>query len=121
MEKLKFWKKEEEAPSELPRPPEMAPSEYPAPAGMEQMGMPTPMPGVTEPPLAPPTGGPFAQQVPQPQAFAQTAMPADQQLQLISSKLDTIKAQLETIMQRLERLEQKNGERPYQQRWRENI
>ncbi len=127
MDKLKFWKKEEEAPPDLPSPPEMGgPPEAMPPPSLDVMGMPRPMPGVTEPPGAaptPPTGGPFAAQpeIPKPEAFAQAAAPADQQFQLISSKLDTIKAQLETILQRLDRLEQKNGQSPYQQRWRTNI
>jgi hypothetical protein len=119
MDKLKFWKKEEEMPSEFPKAAEFAPPEQQAPMGMEQMGMPRPMPGITEPPAE------FGQQVPQafpqPQSFSQQqqfAPTTEQQLQLISSKLDTIKAQLETVLQRLDRLERKEDLSPYQQRWR---
>lgn len=113
MDKLKFWKKEE-SPPEYPETPEFSPSEEPAPAGMEHMGMPRPVPGLTEPPMDVPPA--FDQQ---PRAFAQQpAMSSDQQLQLINSKLDTIKAQLETVLQRLERLEKKDELSPYQQRWR---
>lgn len=116
-DKLKFWKKEEEVP-EYPRPADMSQSEQNMPAGLEHMGMPRPMPGITEPPSE-------VQQPFMPQAFGQqqqmqTAMSTEQQLQLISSKLDTIKAQLETVLQRLERLE-RGEERPYQQRWRAAI
>ncbi len=115
-DKLKFWKKEEVP--EYPRTAEISQPEQHMPAGMEQMGMPRPMPGVTEPPFE-------QQQQFVPQAFGQqqqvqSAMSTDQQLQLISSKLDTIKAQLETVLQRLERLE-RGEERPYQQRWRASI
>ncbi len=115
MDKLKFWKKEEEAPPEYPRPAEFGPGEQAMPAGMEAMGMPRPMPGAPEP-----EPQPFVQPGFQPpQAFAQQqTMSTDQQLQLISSKLDTIKAQLETVLQRLERLERKEELSPYQQRWR---
>jgi hypothetical protein len=117
VDKLKFWKKEEEVP-EYPIAPDIVQPEQHIPAGMEQMGMPRPMPGVTEPPSE-------SQQPFMPQAFGQqqqmqTAMSTEQQLQLISSKLDTIKAQLETVLQRLERLE-RGEERPYQQRWRASI
>jgi hypothetical protein len=116
-DKLKFWKKEEEIP-EYPSAPDIVQPAQHVPAGMEQMGMPRPMPGVTEPPSE-------SQQPFMPQAFGQqqqmqTAMSTEQQLQLISSKLDTIKAQLETVLQRLERLE-RGEERPYQQRWRASI
>ena len=125
VDKLKFWK-HEEAP-EYPSAPEMSPSEQQVPTGMDQMGMPRQMPGVNEPPMDAQTGNPFAQspQFQQPQSFQQAfgqpsaGMSTDQQLQLISSKLDTIKAQLETVLQRLERLERKD-ESPYQQRWRTN-
>ncbi len=117
MDKLKFWKKEEEVP-EYPRAPEISQSESQMPAGMEQMGMPRPMAGLTEPPVD-------QQQPFMPQSFGQqqqfqATMSTEQQLQLISSKLDTIKAQLETVLQRLERLE-RGEERPYQQRWRASI
>ena len=120
MDKLKFWKKEEELP-EFPRPPEFAPSEQQSPMQVEQMGMPRPVPGITEPPMEGQTSSPFAQPFPQPQAFQQqqfAGVSAEQQLQLISSKLDTIKAQLETVLQRLDRLEKKEELSPYQQRWR---
>jgi len=114
MDKLKFWKKEEEMP-EYPKAPEMGMADQQMPAGMEHMGMPRPMPGITEPPME---SASFQPQAFQPQAFGQQqAMSTDQQLQLISSKLDTIKAQLETVLQRLERLERKD-ESPYQQRWK---
>ena len=115
LDKLKFWKKEEEMPSEYPRPSELSVQEQSAPMDMEHMGMPRPAPGITEPPMEPSV--PSAA-FPQPQAFQQAAMSSDQQLQLISSKLDTIKAQLETVLQRLERLERKDDLSPYQQRWR---
>lgn len=94
-------------PLEYPRPPELSVPEQPSPAGMEHLGM--PHMESSEPPA-----------FPQPQAFAQqqATMSSDQQLQLISSKLDTIKAQLETVLQRLERLEKKDDLSPYQQRWR---
>jgi hypothetical protein len=117
-DKLKFWKKEEPIP-EYPRAADISPAEQHMPAGMDQMGMPRPMPGITEPPVE--------QQQFVPQAFGQqqqmqSSMSTEQQLQLISSKLDTIKAQLETVLQRLERLERSSGEeRPYQQRWRASI
>jgi hypothetical protein len=125
MDKLKFWKKEE-VPPEIPAmpdiPPPMAgqPGPPPMPGSMEQMGMPTPMPGLTEPPQEIP---PAFETPAAPQAFAQQqqTMSSDQQMQLISSKLDTIKAQLETVLQRFDRLERKNEEHPYQQRWRTNI
>lgn len=134
MDKLKFWKreetefpaprkpagflgKEEEVP-EYPRAAEIAQPEHHMPAGMEQMGMPRPMPGVTEPPFE--QQQPFAPQAFGQQQQTQTSMSTEQQLQLISSKLDTIKAQLETVLQRLERLE-RGEERPYQQRWRASI
>ena len=120
MDKLKFWKKEEETPPEFPRAAEFAPPEQSMPGGMEQMGMPRPMPGLTEPPSED-----FGQQqfgVQAPRAFAQqqqfVPVTTEQQLQLMSSKLDTIKAQLETVLQRLERLERKEEQSPYQQRWR---
>lgn len=120
-DKLKFWK-HEEAP-ESPKYEAQSMPEQQVQSGMEQMGMPRPMPGVTEPPFEGQTSSPFAQpaQSFQPQAFQQQqfsqSMTADQQFQLISSKLDTIKAQLETVLQRLERLERKEE----QQRWRTNI
>jgi hypothetical protein len=123
MDKLKFWKKEEEMPAEFPRAAEFAPAEQHMPGGMEQMGMPRPIPGLTEPPSED-----FGQQqfnVQAPRAFAQqqaqqqfSPVTTEQQLQLISSKLDTIKAQLETVLQRLDRLERKEDLSPYQQRWR---
>ena len=119
MDKLKFWKKEEELP-EFPKPAEFAPPEQQAPMQAEQMGMPRPVPGLTEP-MEGQTSSPFAQPFPQPQAFQQAAISSDQQLQLISSKLDTIKAQLETVLQRLDRLERREEPSPYQQRWRTNI
>jgi len=124
VEKLKFWK-HEEAP-ESPRYEAQAMPEQPMPSNIEQMGIPRQMPGITEPPMEGQTSSPFAQpaQSFQPQSFGQQqqfsqSMTADQQFQLISSKLDTIKAQLETVLQRLERLERKD-ESPYQQRWRTN-
>ncbi len=124
MDKLKFWKKEEEMPQEFPRAAEFAPSEQHMPGGMEQMGMPRPMPGLTEPPVEDFGQQQFSGQVPR--AFAQqqaqqqqfAPVTTEQQLQLISSKLDTIKAQLETVLQRLDRLERKEEPSPYQQRWR---
>lgn len=100
---------------EYPKSPELSPQAPQMPAGMEQMGMPRPMPGISEPPIE--------EQFSAPRAFAQqqyAGMSTEQQLQLISSKLDTIKAQLETVLQRLERLE-RGEERPYQQRWRASI
>ncbi len=118
MDKLKFWKKEEEPfPSaEYPPHEDIKLPEQPSSMGMEHMGMPGSVPGLTEPPMessVPPAA--FSQA----QAFNQQAsMSSDQQLQLISSKLDTIKAQLETVLQRLERLERKDDLSPYQQRWR---
>ena len=119
MDKLKFWKKEEEMP-EFPKAAETSPAEQHMPLDVAQMGMPRAMPGVTEPPAEP-----FQQQqfgVQQPQAFGQqqqfAPVSTEQQLQLISSKLDTIKAQLETVLQRLDRLERKEDLSPYQQRWR---
>jgi len=121
MDKLKFWKKEEELP-EFPKPAEMAPPEQRMPMGMEQMGMPRQMPGLTEPPEFGQQQFQAPQAFPQPQAFAQQPVQTtEQQLQLISSKLDTIKAQLETVLQRLERLERKEEQSPYQQRWRTSI
>ncbi|VVB80989.1 Uncharacterised protein [uncultured archaeon] len=105
-DKLQFWKKEEALP-EMPAAPEILAPEQPAPMGVEHLGMPHPM----EPP----------EPAFQPQSFGQQqqfTMSSDQQLQLISSKLDTIKAQLETVLQRLERLEKKDDLSPYQQRWR---
>ena len=120
MDKLKFWKKEEEMPAEFPRAAEFGAPEQHVPMDVAQMGMPRPMPGVTEPPAEPS----FQPGFQQPQAFAQAQqqqfapVSAEQQLQLISSKLDTIKAQLETVLQRLDRLERKNEEHTYQQRWR---
>lgn len=122
MDKLKFWKKEEEMPSEYPRPAEFGSPEQHVPMDVAQMGMPRQMPGISEPPAEP-----FAQQqfgAQSPQAFGQAQqqqfapVSTEQQLQLISSKLDTIKAQLETVLQRLERLEKKEDLSPYQQRWR---
>ncbi len=125
MDKLKFWKKEEEMPPEFPRAAEFAPPEQHAPMGMEQMGMPRPMPGVSEPPAEDFGQQQFSGQVPRAfgqQQFAQqqqlSPVTTEQQLQLISSKLDTIKAQLETVLQRLDRLERKEEPSPYQQRWR---
>jgi len=114
-DKLKFWKKEEEMP-EYPRTPEISPSEPHMPSGMDQMGMPRQMPGITETPTEQPS---FSQQSFGQQQF-QSSMSTEQQLQLISSKLDTIKAQLETVLQRLERLERGESS-PYQQRWRASI
>ena len=108
LDKLMFWKKEEEMPSEYPRIAELSVPEQPAPANIEHLGMPH-MESSESPAFA------------QPQSFAQQqqfTMSTDQQLQLISSKLDTIKAQLETVLQRLERLEKKDDLSPYQQRWR---
>jgi hypothetical protein len=118
--KLKFWKKEEEMPSEFPRAAEYAQGEQHVPVDVAQMGMPRPVPGVTEPPSEFGQPQTVPQAFPQPQSFAQQqfAPTTEQQLQLISSKLDTIKAQLETILQRLERLEKKEELSPYQQRWR---
>lgn len=122
-DKLKFWKHEEAPPEAKYESQQM--SEQSMPSSMDQMGIPRSMPGLTEPPVEGQTSSPFANP-PQsfPQAFNQQqqfsqAMTADQQFQLISSKLDTIKAQLETVLQRLERLERKD-ESPYQQRWRTN-
>ena len=114
LDKIMFWKKEEEPLPEFPAPAEMTPAEPSAPMGMEHFGMPRPMPGVTEPPVEAPAFAP-------PQSFQQQqqfAPSTEQQLQLISSKLDTIKAQLETVLQRLDRLERKDELSPYQQRWR---
>jgi len=116
MDKIKFWKKEEMPPEEGP--PEMTPPPMHAPA--EQLGMP-PAAGITEPPHEVPPA------FPQPEAFQHAAqatqpqMSHNQEMQLISSKLDTIKAQLETVLQRLERLEKKEESSPYQQRWRTDI
>jgi len=124
MDKLKFWRKHEEPEIPEPQMPSMEPGATPPgmdqqaggmPPGMEHLGMPPSGPGINEPPAAPPE-----QHVPT--AFAQLEQPAqqgmstEQQLQLISSKLDTIKAQLETILQRLDRLERKE-----QPRWPTNI
>jgi hypothetical protein len=116
VDKLKFWKKEEEMP-EYPRTPEISPLEPQMPSGMDQMGVPRQTPGLTEPPMEQPSFSPqsFGQQ----NQF-QSSMSTEQQLQLISSKLDTIKAQLETVLQRLERLERGESS-PYQQRWRAAI
>jgi hypothetical protein len=123
MDKLKFWKKEEVP--EFPKPADFAMQEQQMPGGMEQMGVPRSIPGINEPPMEGQTSSPFAQP-PQtfPQAFQQQqqfAGTTEQQLQLISSKLDTIKAQLETVLQRLERLEKKEDLSSYQQRWRTSI
>ena len=117
LDKLMFWKKHDEP--ALPEPvPSMEPPgmEQPAPPGMEHLGMPPSGPGINEPPAAPPEQhipAAFAQaeQAQQPQQ----GMSSDQQMQLISSKLDTIKAQLETVLQRLDRLERKE-----QPRWPTN-
>jgi hypothetical protein len=117
-DKLKFWKKEEEMP-EYPRTPEISPLEPHMPSGMDQMGMPRQMPGITEPPSEPQAQFGAPQSFGQQQQF-QSSMSTEQQLQLISSKLDTIKAQLETVLQRLERLERGESS-PYQQRWRASI
>jgi hypothetical protein len=120
MDKLKFWKKEEEFIPDMPRVPESALPEQQMPSGIDQMGMPRPTPGINEPPFEHEQFQPGSLQ--SPRAFQQQpAMSADQQLQLISSKLDTIKAQLETVLQRLERLERKEEPSPYQQRWRTGV
>lgn len=111
LDKLKFWKKEEEF--ELPEP--VAP-------GMGDSGMLEQRPGFPAQEQPPGFGGaPFDQspgfppaepQVPPAQTFGQQQ--PDQQMQLLNSKLDTIKAQLETVLQRLERMEKESS---YQKRW----
>lgn len=133
-DKLKFWKKEESSDLSAPefsRPEFAQPEQQGMPSNMDQMGLPRSVPGLNEPPAE--TSSPFAQP---PQSFGQMQQPqfaqqqfgqqavqpsADQQLQLISSKLDTIKAQLETVLQRLDRLERKEDLSPYQQRWKTGV
>ncbi len=107
--RLKFWKKEEVP--DFPEPEAQLSPE----AGIEPFS-----------PLSPPAEFHRAQPPELPRAFQQgfqqpglqsVQVSSDQQLQLISSKLDTIKAQLDVVIQRLDRLERKD-ETPYQQRWR---
>lgn len=127
LDRLKFWKKSElEMPDfEMPKD-----SGFPkSPEQMPDMSMPGQMPGMPGQILDMPqhdsgfTPPAFSQsnQFSQPSAQSIQQMnqsnqqlQGDQQMQLISAKLDTIKAQLETVLQRLDRLEHK--EEP--QRWR---
>lgn len=138
LDKIKFWKKDEfELPADLP-----PPSEIPGitPQGMDVPPMERPpafgadfqpdqqsgqsqsfsSPVSPRPQFSASVQPQFAS-APQPQ-FAQqpsfAPISQDQQLALISSKLDTVKAQLETVLQRLDRLERKGEERPYEQRWK---
>ena len=121
--KWKFWKKEE-APPEMPMPqdlgpPDMGMPQEMKPPGLEGLGMPESAPGIDQPPLAPMEPMPSAQP-----AFAQqqpAGMSTEQQLQLISSKLDTLKAQMDVVLQRLERMEHNKEQSPYQQRWSQGI
>ena len=119
MDLFRKKKEETEVPPEQPLQPELGMpqpmqqpgmEQYGMPPTMEQMGMPQPEP-LRAAEAAPPRA--FGQQ-------PQFAASPEQQMQLISAKLDTIKAQLDTVLQRLERLERKTEEevRPYQQRWR---
>jgi hypothetical protein len=109
-DRLKFWKPKEES-AEFPQ----APPDSNEPLGM---GMNAAVAGF------PQDNNSFA-----PQAFEQRAVfnqqtpqgpSVDQQIQLISAKLDTIKAQLETVLQRLDAMDRKGQPeaRPYQERWR---
>lgn len=137
MDKLKFWKKEPEfAPADI-HPPSFPQQPDQSAPSFDQLGMPQPAQNINEPvfgqeqssfPPSPPQSfqqqRDFQQQGFQsqsPQSFQQQGMSSDQQLQLINSKLDTIKAQLETVLQRLDRLERKEEQSPYQQRWRASI
>ena len=139
MDKLKFWKKQEfEMPSDLPPPAEIpgmtpgteAPSMEQPPAfgsDFQQEPQSSGQPGFQSPSspqfsaraqFSQPSAAQFtpAPQFNQQPQFAPISQ--DQQLALISSKLDTVKAQLETVLQRLDRLERKGDERPYEQRWK---
>ena len=98
LDKLKFWKKEEIPDYPHPEQSEFGPKNEFGQQNFEAFEQPTP----------------FA-----PQAFEQKAgQSTEQQIQLISAKLDTIKAQLETVLQKLDSQERKE-ERPYQQRWKQ--
>jgi len=121
LNRLKFWKKESMDVPEMSIPEFQHQEPMTSVPSMDHLGMPRAVPGVNEPQdfttpaFSQPSGSqPFqSQAIPQMQQ-ANQQLQGDQQLQLISSKLDTIKAQLETILQRLDRLERK--EEP--QRWR---
>ncbi|MBS3125652.1 hypothetical protein J4211_05400 [Candidatus Woesearchaeota archaeon] len=108
---LKFWKPKEESP-EPQLPPE--PNE---PLGM---GMNAAMAGLPHenPAFAPQA---FEQRTAFGQPSAAQGPSVEQQMQLLSAKMDTIKAQLETVLQRLDSMSRKE-EKPeptlYQQRWR---
>lgn len=129
IDKLKFWKKEEPLPAPVDLSPQPEPPGMQQPPGMEQLGAPQPVPGVTEPPGMAPQRDQFQppESFPKSDALSHAQPPGaapashEQQMQLISSKLDTIKAQLETVIQRLDRLEQKQNGRPYEQRWRASM
>ena len=144
LDKLKFWKKEDRfddfsPPPDFTAPAQLGPEQVQQPPSMEQFGMPKPVQGINELPdefglpqqTARPIVSPISgQQAPsvfpsqQPfssgqQAFSQQSQfSQDQQFQLVSAKLDTIKAQLETVIQRLDRLDRKDEQHLYQQRWR---
>ena len=97
MDKLKFWKHEEPLP-ELP-PLSPAPSLDPSPqlSGVSEPPSSEPFPDFPRPNISPPS---------QPRAFESMQQPRQQtdvenQLQLISAKLDTVKAQLDTVLQHL--------------------
>jgi len=117
MDLFRRKKEEAEVPPEQPLQPEFGMPQPMQQQGMEHMGMPPPMEQ-----LGMPQAEPFraAEQQMPPRTFGQQQFASpEQQMQLISAKLDTIKAQLDTVLQRLERLERKGEEeRPYQQRWR---
>lgn len=112
-DKLKFWKAREET-QEYSSPP----VESNEPLGM---GMNAAMAGMPQEPSFAPQAFEHRAGFPQP-SFSQPSQPpsSEQQIQLISAKLDTIKAQLETVLQRLDAMERKNttSESAYQQRWR---
>lgn len=127
IDKLKFWKKDDFDDFQLPETPSSPPPADPLagqpameqPPNLQQLGMPEQ--GFQQPDFRQPEQD-FQQQSDQPfipksfqekQQFSQPPAGNDQ-MALISSKLDTIKAQLDTVLHRLDRLE----ERPYQQRWR---
>ena len=101
-DRLKFWKKEDIP--DFPQPePEQQPSTLPG------------MPSLPEHSFPAFDQHPFQSQ----QQTVQTPS-VEQQVQLISAKLDTVKAQLETVLQRLDSMNRKEVPevRPYQERWR---
>ena len=121
LDKLKFWKSDSDF--DLP-PPDMSMPQVPVPDDQmftaPQMGGPPQSAGITEPPDFSSQESVQDRGASRPLSFqqrefssarqlssfqSQAVQSSDQQLQLISSKLDTVKAQLDAVLQRLDRLD----------------